>query len=81
MTYITLLKLDDKSIEAIRYLEELKTSEEITIKEICFVFSQCDAAIIFEVINNKIALNFIIEIEFATNYTVETMVAISTKKN
>ena len=64
--------LEGKSIEAIRYLKELKVSEGITTKEICFVFGQYDAAYIFEVINNKIALNFIIEIGFDTKYIVET---------
>ncbi len=81
MTYITLLKPKGKGIEAIRYLKELKAPEGITIKEIYFVFGQYDAAIIFEAINDKTALNFTMEIGFATSYTVETMVAISTKEN
>ena len=64
--------LEGKTIEAIRYLEELKASEGINTKEICFVFGQYDAANIFEVINKKIALNFIIKIGFAANYIVKT---------
>ena len=80
MTYITLLKPKGKGVEAIRYLKELNAPEGVTIKDKYFVFGQYDAAIIFEAINDKIALNFIMELGFATDYKVETLVAVSTKE-
>ena len=81
MTYITLLKPKGKDIETIRYLDEFKAPERITIKEVYFVFDQYEAVIIFGAMNDKTASNLIMIIGFSTNYTLETMVAISTKEN
>jgi uncharacterized protein with GYD domain len=77
MKYITLFKPKGKGVEAVKYLKDLQAPKGIIINEIYFTFGQYDATIIFEATNNETALNFIMEVGFATGYTVETMAAVS----
>jgi uncharacterized protein with GYD domain len=80
MIYLSLFKPKGKGEEAVKYLRELKAAEGVTIRGVYFTFGQYDAAVLFEAPNEKKAMDFVMEVGFATGYTVETMAAVSAKE-
>jgi len=74
------LKPKGKGVEAVKYLKELKAPKGITIRDIYFTFGRYDGVIIFEAPDAKTAMSFVMQIGFATNYTVETLTAIPAKE-
>jgi len=80
MLFITLLQPKGKGTEAIKYLKELKAKKGITIKGVYFTYGRYDGVLMFEAIDEVTAMKFIMETGFATQYAVETLVAVSAKE-
>jgi len=80
MLFITLLQPKGKGIEAIKYLKELKAPEGISIKGVYFTYGRYDGVVMFEAPDEVSAMRFIMQTGFATQYTVETLIAVSTKE-
>ena len=76
MVFVTLLSPKGKGTEAIKYLKELKAPQGITVRAVYFTFGRYDGMILFEAPEAKTAMNFVMEIGFATDYTIETLTAI-----
>jgi uncharacterized protein with GYD domain len=80
MLFITLLSPKGKGIDAVKYLKTLKEKESIKIRDVFFTFGRYDGVIVFEAPNEKEAMKFVMETGFSTQYTVETLVAVSAKE-
>jgi len=80
MLFITLLSPKGKGIDAVKYLKNLKEKENIKIRDVFFSFGRYDGVIIFEAPNEKEAMKFVMETGFSTQYTMETLVAVSAKE-
>lgn len=80
MLFATLLVPKGKGAEAVKYLKELKAPEGITIRDVYLTFGRYDGIIIFEALDEEKAMNFVMQVGFATDYAVETLTAISIKK-
>ena len=76
MLFISLLKPKGKGEEAVKYLKELKAPKGITVRGLYFTFGQYDGVIIFEAPDMKAAMNFVMQVGFATQYTMETLTAV-----
>ena len=76
MLFVTLLSPKGKGSEAVTYLKELKAPEGITVRAVYFTFGHYDGVIVFEAPDPKTAMNFVMAIGFATDYTVETLTAV-----
>ena len=76
MVFVTLLSPKGKGTEAINYLKELKAPQGITVHAVYFTFGRYDGMILFEAPEAKTAMNFVMEIGFATDYTIETLTAV-----
>jgi uncharacterized protein with GYD domain len=73
---MSLLSPRGKGREAIDYLKKLKAPKGITIRDVCVTFGRFDGVILFEAPDEKTALNFALEIGFATDYIIETLSAV-----
>ena len=80
MLFITLLCPKGKGSEAVKYLKKIKPPEGISIKDVFFTFGRYDGVIIFKAPDEKTAMRFVMETGFATEYAVETLVAVSAKE-
>jgi len=80
MLFITLLQPKGKGEDAVKYLKQLKAPKGITLKGVYFTYGRYDGIIMFEAASEITAMKFIMETGFATHYTVETLVAVSTKE-
>ena len=80
MLYISLLSPKGKGKEAIDYLKTLKAPNGIKIHNVCITFGRYDGMILFESPDEKTALNFALEIGFATDYLIETLSAVPVKE-
>lgn len=80
MLFITLLSPKGKGVNAIKYLKELKAPKGIVIRDIYFTFGQYDGVIVFEAANEKAAMNFVMKTGFATQYTMQTLVAVPARE-
>ncbi len=80
MLFISLLSPRGKGKEAVDYLKTLKAPKAITIRDVCVTFGRYDGVILFEAPDVKIALNFALEIGFATNSIIETLSAVPVKE-
>ncbi len=76
MLFITLMMPKGKGANAVRYLKELKAAKGIKIKGIYFTFGKYDSIIIFEAPTERAAMEFVMQTGFATQYTMETLVAV-----
>jgi len=79
MLFVSLLQPKGKGTEAIKYLKGLKAPKDITIKGVYFTYGRYDGVIMFEAPNEVTAMKFIMETGFATQYTVETLIAVPAK--
>ena len=80
MLFITLLSPKGKGREAISYLKELKAPQGITVRGVYVTFGRYDGAIVFEAPDVRTALNFVTEMGFTTDYTMETLTAVPAKE-
>ena len=80
MLFITLLAPKGKGENAIKYLKELKASKNITVRGVYFTFGRYDCVIMFEAPDEKTAMRFTMKVGFETDYTVETLAAVSAKE-
>jgi len=80
MLFATLLVPKGKGTEAVKYLKELKAPKGITVRDVYFTFGRYDGIIIFEAPDVKTAMSFVMQVGFATQYTVETLTAIPAKE-
>ncbi len=80
MLFISLLIPKGKGEQAVKYLKELKAPKGITIRDIYFTFGRYDSIIVFEAPSAKAAMDFAMQVGFATQYTLETLTAVSTKE-
>jgi uncharacterized protein with GYD domain len=78
--FITLLAPKGKGENAIKYLKELKASKNITVRGVYFTFGRYDCVIMFEAPDEKTAMRFTMQVGFETDYTVETLAAVSAKE-
>lgn len=78
--FITLMKPKGKGTNAVEYLKQLKSRGAIKIIDVYFTFGRYDGVIIFEAPNEEEAIKFVMETGFATQYTMETLVAVSAEK-
>jgi len=80
MLFITLLQPKGRGTDAVKYLKELKAPKGIAIKGVYFTYGRYDGVIMFEAPDEITAMKFIMETGFATQYTVETLIAVSAKE-
>ena len=80
MRFVTLLRPKGKGEDAIKHLKRLKAPEGIILREVYFTFGRYDGIIIFEAPNETAAMKFIMETGFSTQYTMETLIAVSAKQ-
>ena len=80
MLYMSLILPRGKGKEAVDYLKELKAPKAITIRDVCVTFGRYDGVILFEAPDAKTALNFTLEIGFATDSIIETLCAVPVKE-
>jgi len=80
MLFITLLQPKGRGTEAVKYLKGLKVKKGISIKGVYFTYGRYDGVIMFEAPDEVTAMKFIMETGFATQYTVETLIAVSAKE-
>ena len=82
MLFITLLSPKGKGEEAIKYLKEdaLKAPKSIKVRDIYFTLGRYDGVIVFEAPDVKTAMDYVMKVGFATDYSVETLTAISAKE-
>jgi len=80
MLFISLLQPKGKGTEAIKYLKELKVKKGISIKGVYFTYGRYDGVVMFEASDEVTAMKFIMETGFATQYTIETLIAVPTKE-
>jgi uncharacterized protein with GYD domain len=80
MLFVTLLQPKGKGTEAIKYLKALKPVKGITIKGVYFTYGRYDGFVMFEAVNEVAAMKFIMETGFATQYTLETLIAVPAKE-
>jgi len=78
--FVTLLAPKGKGEAAVRYLKKLKAPRGITVRDVYFTLGRYDSVIIFEAPDTKTAMNFAMEVGFATDYSVETMTAVPAKE-
>ncbi|HKZ94996.1 MAG TPA: GYD domain-containing protein [Candidatus Bathyarchaeia archaeon] len=76
MLFITLMQPKGKGVEAIKYLKGLKPVKGIVIKGVYFTYGRYDGVLMFEASNEVSAMKFIMETGFATQYTLETLIAV-----
>jgi len=79
MLFVTLLSPKGKGSEAVKYLKELKAPAGITIRDVYFTFGRYDGIVVLEAPDAKAAMNFIMEMAFVTDYTVESLMAVPAK--
>ncbi len=77
MLFITLLSPKGKGIDAVKYLKSLKGTGQVKIRDAFFTFGRYDGILVFEAPNEREAMKFVMETGFSTQYTVETLVAVS----
>ena len=80
MLFVSLLQPKGKGTEAIKYLKELKAPKGIAIRGVYFTYGRYDGVIMFEAPNEVSAMKLIMETGFATQYTVETLIAVPEKE-
>ncbi len=80
MLFVTLLAPKGKGEAAVKYLKKLEAPKGITVRDVYFTFGRYDGVIIFEAPDMKKAMNFAMEVGFATDYSVETLTALPAKE-
>ena len=76
MLFLTLLSPKGKGKEAVAFLKGQEVPQGITVRAVYFTLGRYDGVIVFEAPDPKTAMSFVMEIGFATDYTVETLTAV-----
>ena len=76
MLFVSLLQPKGKGTEAIKYLKQLKPTRSVKIKGVYFTYGRYDGIIMFEASDEVTSMKFIMETGFATQYAVETLIAV-----
>lgn len=76
LLFVTLMAPKGRGADAIKHLKDLRAPEGIKILHVFFTFGRYDGLIIFEAPNETAAMKFVMELGFATEYTMETLVAV-----
>ena len=79
MLFVTLMMPKGKGSEAVKYIKAVKAPKGIKIRELYFTFGRYDGILIFEAPDERAAMKFVMETGFATEYTMETLVAVPAK--
>lgn len=80
MLYLSLLSPRGKGKEAVDFLKNLTAPQGITLRHLCITFGRFDGMILFEAADEKTALNFALEVGYATDYMIETLSAVPVKE-
>ncbi len=80
MLFVTLFSPKGKGIDAVKHLKRLRDKENIKIRDVFFTFGRYDGILIFEAPNERAAMKFVMETGFATEYAVETLIAIPARE-
>jgi len=80
MLFVTLLQPKGKGDEAVKYLRALKAPKGITLKDVYFTFGRYDGIIVFEASSETSAMKFVMQTGLATQYTMETLIAVPAKE-
>jgi uncharacterized protein with GYD domain len=80
MLFMSLLSPKGKGKEAVDYLKKLKAPQGIKVHDVYVTLGRYDGVLVFEAPDPKTAMNFVMEIGFATDYTIETLTAIPAKE-
>ena len=80
MLFVSFLSPKGKGKEAIDYLKKLKAPQGIKVHNVYLTLGRYDGVIVFEAPDTKTALNFAMDVGFATDYTIETLSAIPAKE-
>jgi uncharacterized protein with GYD domain len=80
MLYLSLLSPKGKGKEAVDYLKNLQAPPGIKIHKLCITFGRFDGMILFESPDEKTALQFALEVGFATDYIIETLSAVPVRE-
>ncbi len=78
--FVTLMSPKGKGADIVKHLKELKTPDRIRIRDVFFTFGRYDGLIVFEAPNEVAAMKFVMELGLTTDYTMETLVAVSAKE-
>jgi uncharacterized protein with GYD domain len=80
MLFMSLLSPKGKGKEAVDYLKKIKATQDIKVHDIYVTLGRYDGVIVFDAPDPKRAMSFVMEIGFATDYTIETLTALSVKE-
>jgi len=80
MLFMSLLAPKGKGKEAVDYLRKLKAPNGITLHDVYVTFGRYDGVVVFEAPNPKMAMSFVLDIGFETDYIVETLSAVPAKE-
>jgi len=80
MLFVSLLSPEGRGREAIDYLKKLKAPNGIAIHDVYVTFGQYDGIVVFEALNPKKAMSFVMDIGIETGYIVETLSAVPAKE-
>ena len=81
MLFVTLMMPKGKGNEAVKYLREVKAPKGIKIRDVYFTFGRYDGIMVFEAPDERAAMKFVMETGFATQYTMETLVAVPARES
>jgi len=80
MLFMSLLSPRGVGKEAVDYLRKLKAPNGITLHDVYVTFGRYDGVVVFEAPNPKMAMSFVLDIGFETDYIVETLSAVPAKE-
>ena len=80
MLFMSLLSPKGKGKEAVDYLRKIKATQYIKVHDVYVTLGRYDGVIVFEAPDPKTAMSFVMEIGFATDYTIETLTAVPAKE-
>ncbi|MGQ9782133.1 MAG: GYD domain-containing protein [Nitrososphaeria archaeon] len=80
MLFVSLMQPKGKGADAVKYLREIRAPKGIKVKDLLFTFGRYDGILTFEAENEKEAMKFVMDVGFATQYTIETLVAVPAKE-
>jgi len=80
MLFMSLLSPKGKGKEAVDYLRRLKAPQGITIHDGYVTFGRYDGVVVFEASDPGMAMSFVFDIGFETDYTVETLSAVPARE-
>jgi uncharacterized protein with GYD domain len=80
MLFMSLLSPRGVGKDAVDYLKKLKAPKGITLHDVYVTFGRYDGVVVFEALNPKTAMRFVLDIAFETDYVVETLSAVPARE-